>query len=219
MTNRMEHLPVFILAGGHSRRFGSDKALAKRRGEIPSILYLQQQLIQNGCREESIFAITGQTKRYSDIGIRCLPDAIADAGPMGGVLTALQHMRSVGLAGNSPYCLLLSCDLFEIPADWISALMVGTFTDAKPDGWTSTADPPIVVLFDDGHCQPFPSLVHMDALPLLHQALASGDYSLQRFYSKHREQVRRMTIPENWPERIGFNTPDELILRESGKIS
>lgn len=94
-----------ILAGGQSRRFGSDKAQALFDGErlidrVASALALQCDAVVVCGREEAGFA--------------CLPDLPeAGLGPLGGLNAALHHALALGFDA----VLSSGCDVPDLPPD------------------------------------------------------------------------------------------------------
>ncbi|PXA97589.1 molybdenum cofactor guanylyltransferase [Nostoc sp. 3335mG] len=99
-----------VLAGGRSRRFGSDKALALLEGRAlidHSIAALRPQvdgLVVCG-REHS--------------GVICLPDRPApDLGPLGGLCAALRHGADAGFDA----VLSVPCDTPALPDDLLDQL-------------------------------------------------------------------------------------------------
>lgn len=132
-------LPAYILAGGRSTRFGSDKARACVNGE-PLIVRQARRLRAIGC---DVIVVARESGRYADLGLRTIADLVADLGPLGGLRTALAH-RGDG------WLVLSSCDLIEIDRSWIDALLV--VRDGKPDA--------CAIAFRDDRWQPFPGLYH-----------------------------------------------------------
>lgn len=82
-----EDVTVAILAGGKSRRFGSDKALAV----IPStgLTFLQHAIEVARRIAHEVVVVGGDATRYADSGARVVPDSAPDCGPVGGLSTAL----------------------------------------------------------------------------------------------------------------------------------
>src|ERR1700733_522697 len=76
----------FVLAGGGSRRFGRDKALAEFDGEplIARLCRVLQTATSTPVR------IIGDAAKYSQIGVECIADRWPGEGPLGGIITALE---------------------------------------------------------------------------------------------------------------------------------
>lgn len=94
-----------ILAGGQSRRFGSDKALAVHEGR-PLIAHVAEALAAQ-CE-----AVVICGREWG--GLVSLVDApTPDLGPMGGLCAALQHGNLLGFDA----VLSCPCDLLDLPRD------------------------------------------------------------------------------------------------------
>lgn len=88
--NKYTDVSAFIIAGGKSRRFGEDKTLFEYRGK-PLIGHVFD-IVSRVFSDVAIVADRGE--RFSWLGVPCHPDLISDAGPMGGIYTALYHSLS-----------------------------------------------------------------------------------------------------------------------------
>lgn len=100
-----------VLAGGRSRRFGSDKALAEIHG---------QTLIDRAIADLSACVDTVAVCGREIEGLLSLPDRPrADMGPLGGLNAALHHAASHGFAG----VLSTGCDMPVFPRDLAAALI------------------------------------------------------------------------------------------------
>lgn len=142
--------PAYILAGGRSSRFGSDKALADVDG-VPLVRRVADAATAAGC---PVFVVADVAGKYADLGLTTIADEVPDLGPLGGLCTALRH------AGDAPHIVALSCDLYGVSSAWVRALC------AAP----ATAN---VVLFDLEPPQP---LLGRYATGLLEAALYARDH-------------------------------------------
>ena len=96
-----------ILAGGRASRFGgADKAsLPVGRARI-----IDRQLAALSTVADDIRIVANDADRYAGLGVRVIGDAIAGAGPLGGIYSALLDARHDGV-------IVLACDLpFVTPA-------------------------------------------------------------------------------------------------------
>jgi molybdopterin-guanine dinucleotide biosynthesis protein A len=94
-------LSAIVLAGGHSRRMGQDKALLSLEGRtlIESLVKHMKEL------SDDVLVITGPEMRYRDLlDVPIFADEIIDHGPMGGLYTGLKHARYA-------YSLVSACDM------------------------------------------------------------------------------------------------------------
>ncbi len=95
-------LQGLVLAGGHSRRMGQDKALLTYHGE--NQLVRTANMLLKYCKQVYISCRTDQTAAYHGLGYPLVTDSYLDLGPLGGLLSA-QRL----LPGN-PW-LVAACDL------------------------------------------------------------------------------------------------------------
>jgi len=100
-----------VLAGGRSRRFGSDKAIAEIDGKT---------LIDRAIGDLSACVDTVAVCGREIEGLLSLPDRPqADMGPLGGLNAALHHAASHGFAG----VLSTGCDMPVFPPALAAALI------------------------------------------------------------------------------------------------
>jgi len=85
----------FAVAGGRSTRMGRDKALLPWGPAGATLLDHAIACLSEVCGEVRILG--GALERYGDRGLRVVPDAIEDAGPLAGVLAGLESSAEGGL--------------------------------------------------------------------------------------------------------------------------
>ncbi len=112
-----------ILAGGRARRFGGvDKAsLAVGRARI-----IDRQLAALSTVADDVRIVANDPLRYRDLGIRVIPDAIAEAGPLGGIYSAL-------LDAAHDRVLVIACDLPFVTAALLERLVAESRTSDEVD--------------------------------------------------------------------------------------
>jgi molybdopterin-guanine dinucleotide biosynthesis protein A len=93
-------LSAYILAGGKSSRFGTDKGLALVEGK--SML----EHVYNATFKAGINSIwiVGRESVAGHPSYRCIPDSTIEKGPLGGIMTVMEHTKS-------DHMLILSCDM------------------------------------------------------------------------------------------------------------
>jgi molybdopterin-guanine dinucleotide biosynthesis protein A len=189
----MKPIPVYLLAGGRSSRFGSDKARAELGGE-PLILRLAH-------RVESVASplvvVADRRDKYLDLGLTTIADALPGLGPLGGLLTAFQH------AAGSRWTLVLSCDLLDLRPEWLEELEGHVDERAQ------------AVVFRDQFWQPFPGLYHTSLLTRVEQQVEEGDLSVHRLLE--RAATTALAVPADLP-LVAANTRDELEAYERGTL-
>src|SRR5215471_6611180 len=110
-----------ILAGGRATRLGgADKASLV----IGGARIVDRQLAALAGVSDDIRIVANEASRYADLGVRVVPDAIAGAGPLGGVYTALLDARHDRV-------LILACDLPFVPAAFLERLAAESGTPGE----------------------------------------------------------------------------------------
>ncbi len=90
-----------ILAGGRARRFGGrDKGLLTIGGR--AIIERQMDVLAGVA--ERVFVVADDAGPYAPLGLQVVPDVVAGAGSLGGILTALTAAGEEGV-------LVLACDM------------------------------------------------------------------------------------------------------------
>ncbi len=119
-------ISVAILAGGRATRFGgADKASLVVGGRR----IVERQLEAVAGVADDVRVVIGDAAgaaRYADLKVRVVPDAIAGAGPLGGVYTALADARHDRV-------LVLACDLPFVTAALVERLALESGTGEEID--------------------------------------------------------------------------------------
>jgi len=68
--------------------------------------------------------LIGNPAKYGNLGLRCTPDLWTGEGPLGGILTALHHAKTIG---NTDYNLIVGCDMPFLTKDWLLELLSRAF--------------------------------------------------------------------------------------------
>jgi len=108
---KRSEIEVFILAGGKSRRMGSDKGLVHFKGE-PMISHIIRVLEKLNMPS----SIISGNKEYMKFGKPVYKDVIPDKGPLGGLYTALEF-------SSSPMLILMACDMPSINSESLNRLI------------------------------------------------------------------------------------------------
>ena len=103
-----------ILAGGKATRLGgADKASLV----VGGARIVERQLAALASVSNDVRIVANEGARYADLGVRLVPDAVAGAGPLGGLYTALIDARHDRV-------LVLACDLPFVPAAFLERLAI-----------------------------------------------------------------------------------------------
>lgn len=187
-------LGTFILAGGHSSRFGSDKARALIQGQ-PLLLRLVQQvglLTHRPCT-----LVVDELQRYADFAIPAIADLEPDLGPIGGLYSVIDHIVKRKQIG---WVLLLPCDLLDYSQAWHHRLC---------NPLQSTPVLAHAIAFFEEDWLPFPALYHSSLLPKLRAAIQSRQLSPRKFLSTLGSTAIALST-EELPQLQSANTVQEL---------
>ena len=104
-----------VLAGGHSRRMGRDKALLELDGK-PLIRWVIER-VNRICPE--VLVASGETERYAGLGARVVTDRFPGVGVLGGLhagLDAASHELVLAVGCDMPF---LNSKLLRAFIDWV----------------------------------------------------------------------------------------------------
>jgi molybdenum cofactor guanylyltransferase len=105
-------LDAAILAGGRGRRLGGrDKASLSIGGQR----LLDRQLAALAPVASRVFIVGGPAERSGERGVRVVDDLVPEAGPLGGVYTALR-------TAHTPRVLVIACDMPFLTARFLEFL-------------------------------------------------------------------------------------------------
>ena len=102
---------IAILAGGKSNRIGTNKALL----QVGESTLIERVVAAAKTCDPRPAIITNTPAEFSFLNLPMIADEVADAGPLGGIYTALKHCRT-------SHCLVLACDLPFVSADIVRYL-------------------------------------------------------------------------------------------------
>jgi len=112
-----------ILAGGRARRLGgADKASLV----VGGARIIDRQLAALSAVADDVRIVANDPVRYAGLGVRIVPDAIADAGPLGGIYSALLDARHERV-------IVLACDLPFVTRELLERLVAESLADAASD--------------------------------------------------------------------------------------
>ena len=187
-----------ILAGGHSSRFGSNKALFAPNGE--TLISKAAGLLRSVAREVLVSASQTNAGDYDFLGLEIVVDQHPDSGPMGGLETLLQRC-------TTPWLLVLTCDMPFVDKEALIT-MVSSLT-GEPDNALYQSDRPHALAWQrcDGSISPFPLLIERSALPKIQSRMRTGSLSmkgllsdLDTYYimSPYNRLLSNINRPEDW---------------------
>jgi molybdopterin-guanine dinucleotide biosynthesis protein A len=188
-------LTGYVLAGGKSSRFGSDKARAIFHG-VPLIVGVAATL-RDSCHD--IFAVADTTDKYADLGLPTVKDLQPGEGPLAGLEAALSHHL---IRHGDGWIVLASCDMAGLKTVWTEEIL-----KRIP---AAEAQAALAIAFRGEFWQPFPAAFHTKLLPLVSQRLITGQASFQQLLSEAEAPTVSVPMPQDWPAMPQVNTPADL---------
>lgn len=151
----MEPVAGAILAGGASRRMGRTKALIDVAG-VPMAQCVARALADGGCGD--IALVGGSPSELAALELPVVADGVPGEGPLGGVISALQHFT------EASHVLVAACDLPLLDAGTVRNMLDAAHADpgraatvAQTDRlepalvvWSRASLDDVVALFDGG---------------------------------------------------------------------
>ena len=177
-----------VLAGGKSRRFGSDKALAVYQGE--SFLTRAFKLLTN-LNLSPVF-VTRDGADHSFFGSAILYDHLPEKGPLGGIYTAMRKFPEDDL-------LVLTCDMPALEEKLLIPLLKEY--NEKPC--------PVFYRMWDGVVQPFPGIYPRGLFSFIFKNIFEEKLSMHALIGPLTD---KKTISFDGPPEFlaNINCPDEL---------
>lgn len=179
------NIPLYILSGGQSKRFGADKA----RALAGSTTLLEAVAAALAPVTKGVTVIADQPDKYADLGFRTLVDERFGLGPLAGIERALKD------AGEA-WILVATCDVLGLKAEWVELLM-----DHRRAGAGAVA-------FHGERWEPLFALYHTSMLPVVTVALDAGELAVWRVLEEGPRVA--VGVPEGWGEVGIINTPEAL---------
>ncbi|WP_060507324.1 molybdenum cofactor guanylyltransferase MobA [Pseudomonas sp. NBRC 111124] len=189
MSDALPSCSVLILAGGRGQRMGGrDKGLVEWRGE-PLVAHVHRTV--RPLTDDLVISCNRNQQAYKAYAEQLVGDAEADfPGPLAGVIAGLK-------AARHEWVVLLACDAPLVDQALINALReVAVSSDSA------------AMVRQGGYWQPMFSVLPRRVLPVLEQAWARGERSLQK--ALLRETVKGVECAEDDRRLSNFNSPELL---------
>jgi molybdopterin-guanine dinucleotide biosynthesis protein A len=192
-----------ILAGGHARRMhGQDKSALDISGR--SIIERQLEILRHLTTDLLIVTAHGDkagAERFARHGVRVAADLVPDAGPLGGLYTALSYMAQSQMAQSSMtlprtttgYTLILACDMPFVSIDLLRHLA------ARVQGWEAA-----VPRTRDGY-HPLCAAYANSVAPLVRDRLDRGELAMTGL-------LHALRLTEIGPDELARVDPDDVML-------
>ncbi len=196
---RIAGVACVILAGGSSRRMGSDKALLPYRGGrfIETIHRGMAALF------EEVLVVTNSPEALDFLPCRKVPDLIPGMGALSGIHSGLRH-------SEAPRVFAVACDMPFLDASLIRHMVSGA------EGCD------VVVPEGPAGLEPLHAVYSRTALGPMEEALRAGEGRIVSFFDRVRvRKVGREEVARFDPEFRSFrniNTPEDYFrFREAGR--
>ncbi|MFG0461635.1 molybdenum cofactor guanylyltransferase MobA [Pseudomonas sp. TYF_15] len=189
MPDALPPCSILILAGGRGQRMGGrDKGLVDWQGE-PLIAHVHR--VVRPLSDDLVISCNRNQAAYRPYADRLVGDAEADfPGPLAGVIAGLRVARH-------GWVVVLACDAPLVDRELIEGLLRLAVTGNSA-----------AMVRQDGFWQPMFSVLPKRVLPVLEQAWAAGERSLQK--ALLREAVQGLECAESDRRLSNFNSPDRL---------
>jgi molybdopterin-guanine dinucleotide biosynthesis protein A len=187
-----------ILAGGHARRMhGQDKSALDISGR--SIIERQLEILRHLTTDLLIVTAHGDeagAERFARHGVRVAADLVPDAGPLGGLYTALSCMaqpRRTQASTTPAYTLILACDMPFVSIDLLRHLA------ARVQGWEAA------VPRTRGGYHPLCAAYANSVAPLVRDRLDRGELAMTGL-------LHALRLTEIGPDELARVDPDDVML-------
>jgi molybdopterin-guanine dinucleotide biosynthesis protein A len=188
-----------VLAGGHSRRMGRDKALLPWQGQ--TLLERQIRVMQQAGAME-VFISCRRGAPYPSPNARVIYDEQEGLGPLAGIAAAIRQTRQTHL-------LVLAVDLASMTAGYLKKLGSVCLAGIGAVPW------------DGKHYEPLAACYPIEALPIMQRQLQGADLSMQSLLQSCCESRIMAAIKilrgeaglfRNW------NSPEDIASAEAGPL-
>ncbi|HEX9069511.1 MAG TPA: molybdenum cofactor guanylyltransferase [Ktedonobacterales bacterium] len=149
---------AIVLAGGSSRRMGTDKALLSV-GDWPLVTWMSQRL---GSLVEHVIVAGPLAYQVLAPTVLVVPDELPGRGPLGGLVSALRQSAH-------PLCFVIAVDMPLVQPQLVLAMLAEAREHPEAD---------VVALRDDGQWQPLHAVYRSSCLPVAAERLGGADRSL-----------------------------------------
>ncbi len=182
---------VAILAGGLSRRMGTNKSFVLLDGK-PLIAHVIDCVT---VMRLPVLLVTNTPEQYAHFDLPMYSDVYPKCGSLGGLYTALHYSLT-------DYTLCVACDMPFLCVDLLRYML----------GLRSGVDS--VVPYIAGNYESLHAIYHRTCLPVIREQLEQGQFRISSIYA--RLQVRLVTAAEverfdpDQRSFVNLNTPDDV---------
>ncbi len=180
----MKKVPVYILSGGKSSRFGTDKARADYNGS-PLLKHVADSYAPVA---DSITVVADREGKYNDLGLRTIEDIHKGLGPLGGLHAAANDL-------GEGWFMLASCDFAGIRREWLELIISKAVDSIK------------AVAFRAEIWEPMPALYHTFVRDITEDVIKKKGAIWHVF---ERVETASLSHPDNWGNAVNINTQKDF---------
>lgn len=158
-----------VLAGGHSSRFGSNKALFAPDGE--TLISKAADLLRPLCEEVLVSASHANAGTYAFLELGIVEDQHPDCGPLGGLEALLDRCATSWL-------LILTCDMPYVDSEALRT-MIRHAQQSEDSICQESLPRAFAWQRSDGSVSPFPLLIERSALSVVRSRMSSDHRSMK----------------------------------------
>jgi molybdopterin-guanine dinucleotide biosynthesis protein A len=177
---------AIVMAGGESKRMGTDKGLLSLRGR-PIIESICEQL--RDCFDEILIS-ANQADKFGFLGLKVVPDKTPEQGPLMGIASALE-------VSSNELNFVIACDMPKVDLN-LANRMLNEAKDKQADV--------VIPLTGRDRFEPLFGIYSKRALEAMHKALSSGRHKIVDIFPFCR--VRHIEL-EYTDRLVNLNTPAE----------
>jgi len=150
----LEQATAIIMAGGYSRRMGTDKSMMSIEG---------RPIIQRTCEQlaacfEQVLISANESEKFTFLGYKVIPDKVQGQGPLMGIASTLE-------ASKSELNFVVACDIPQIEIRNVRKILA--------EAVSSDADI-IIPVTNDGKYEPLFAVYRRRTLKAINKVLSSG---------------------------------------------
>jgi molybdopterin-guanine dinucleotide biosynthesis protein A len=192
MPHDARGLAAVVLAGGRSRRMGTDKALISLGG----MTLIERVAAEAALVAAEVWISANDPAPYRFLGRPVIPDRFPGRGPLAGL--------DAGFASSEqPAILLLACDLPNVRAPWLAAL-AGSLS-----GWDA-----VLPVTSDGRLHPLCAVYGRTCRSAVERNLRAGIHKMTAIFDAGELRLRRLGGSEG-----GFRDTDLANLNSPADLS
>lgn len=181
-------ITAIILAGGKSKRMGTDKALLVLDGI--SLLERSVSLCKKLC---DTIIISSNNAAHQKFGFPLVPDEFKDCGPIGGIYSCLKK-------SETEWNFVISVDSAYVEPDFVSYLMA------------EIEDVDAIVPFGPRGVEPLIALYNKKSIPAFEEKIETGDFRMQNLINSfHSKRIDCKDWTEKYPNLFrNLNRPEDM---------